>query len=260
MAAQRRAVCGGVGRIDHHMRGEGGPRWRDIAMLAARQHGVIARRQLRRHGLSDRAVDRLITKGWLLSLHRGVYAVGHKPRTTRAEWMAAVLACGDIALLSHHSAGALLGITGRRRGPIDVSIVRRGADARPGIAIHRPRRLHPDDRAEAANIPVTSVARTLLDIAADTAVAQLEKAFEEADRLRILEYGALTQLRERTHGHRGHGRFARAIENHVWPDPHTRTELEHAFARFCREHGIPLPHFNVLIGPYTVDGYGLGSG
>lgn len=237
------------------MRPEVGPAPRAIARIAAAQHGVVARRQLRELGLRDGAVNRLIAAGWLLPLHRGVFAVGHGRLTVRGDWLAAILACGPHALLSHGPGACLHGITrSRRTRPIHVSVMRGHHGQRPGIRIHRPRRLHPDDRAEVAGIPVRSVARTLLDIAAGVDRQQLAKAFEEADRLGILRYAALTQLRERTHGHRGLGRFAHAIENHVWPDPRTRTELEHAFARFCREHGIPLPHFNVVIGPYTVDG------
>ena len=198
-------------------------------------------------------IDGLIAGGWLHPVHRGVYAVGHRRLTVRGEWMAAVLAGGETAMLSHFTGGALLGIIGRRRGPIDVTVLRGRADRRPGIAIHRPRRLHPDDRTEIANIPVTGVPRTLLDLATHGDRKLLEKAFEEADRNKSLQLTALAQLIDRTAGHRGLKLFKAVMQSHTWPDPHTRTELEHAFARFCDEHGIPRPHFNVLIGPYTVD-------
>lgn len=105
-----------------------------IAALAGRQHGVVSSAQLRRIGLSESAISRRTRAGSLHRLHTGVYAVGHTALGPRARWMAAVLACGPAAALSHHAAGALWEIRATTFALVDVTVPRTGARSRPGCA------------------------------------------------------------------------------------------------------------------------------
>jgi predicted transcriptional regulator of viral defense system len=136
-----------------------------IAEIAASQHGVISLTQLRELGLSARAVQNRVAIGKLHRIHRGVYAVGHPVLSKEGRWMAAVLACGPDALLSHRSAAALWGIRPTARSRIDVTLGRPTGRAVPGIDIHRTRTLRAQDATKVTNIPCTTVARTLLDLA-----------------------------------------------------------------------------------------------
>jgi predicted transcriptional regulator of viral defense system len=120
---------------------------RAIAARARRQHGVIARAQLAALGLSRDAIDHRVAVGRLHVVHRGVYAVGHTLLTRSARWMAAVLACGPDAALSHASAAALWAMQRGEPTIIDVTTNRSGRK-RPGLRIHRPR--HPAATARAA--------------------------------------------------------------------------------------------------------------
>src|SRR3954449_7164350 len=116
-----------------------------IVAIAARQHGVIALLQLLALGLSERAVQNRAASGRLHRIHRGVYAVGRKDLTIKGRWMAAVLACGEGAVLSHRAAATLHGLMDARGARIDVTIPRRSSLARPGLRVHRSTCLLPRD-------------------------------------------------------------------------------------------------------------------
>src|SRR3954469_24186100 len=135
-----------------------------IAALADRQHGVVARRQLVALGLSARAIEHRLERGRLHLLHRGVYAVGHRVLSQRGWWMAAVLAAGPGAVLSHRSAAALWGIRPTARARIEVTTPKR-LHSRPGLHAHCAV-LPPDEMTTYQGIPVTTAPRTLLDLAA----------------------------------------------------------------------------------------------
>ena len=124
-----------------------------IAELAARQHGVIARRQLLELGLGGRAIDYQVGAGRLHPLYRGVYSVGHPRPVGRARWMAAALAYGPDALLSHASAAALYGLRPTARSHIDVTVPGRRGRGRPGVVLHRVRSIQDEDRAIRERIP-----------------------------------------------------------------------------------------------------------
>lgn len=216
--------------------------------LATLQHGVIARRQLLELGFSAGMIEHRAAKGWLRSLHRGVYALGHEKLSTRGRWMAAVLACGDGAILSHGSAAALWGLV-RPRGPIEI--VARNYRQSPGLMVRRSR-IHLDDREEIDAIPVCSVARTLLDLAGIWDEGHVERVWEEADRLGLLELRAMEQICTRAQGRRGSGVIRRLLG--VAREPvRTRSPLEDRFAVFCRERGLPAPAFNCLVLDWEVD-------
>ena len=151
---------------------------RDVAVaeLARRQHGTVARAQMLALGMGAGAIKHRLACGRLHEVHRGVYAVGHSVLSMRGRWMAAVLAAGPGAVLSHRSAAALWGI--RNGTAIEVTTPHRVR--RPGIRA-RGATLPPDEITTRAGIPVTTVARTLLDLAAVLARHDVESAFHEAE-------------------------------------------------------------------------------
>ena len=225
---------------------------RAIAEIAARQHGVIAGWQLRRIGLGVEAVRYRVRAGRLHVVHRGVYAVGHPRLTKHGELMAAVLAGGPGALLSHHSAAQLWGLVGGLRRPIAVLVARGSAGKRRGLTIHRTRSLHPEDRAVRDGIPVTSVARTLLDLDRVLDRAAHARAYEEASRLDLLDTDAITRLLDRSGGRR-RAQLRTLVDEDLWVPDDARPGLEVHFASFCHDRGIPVPACNVLVGRYLVD-------
>ncbi len=245
-----------MGDIDHRRGSQGHTRPafehadRRIARLAGRQHGVASRGQLLGAGVTARQIDRRIAHGLLHPLHRGVYAVGANVLSQRGVWLAAVLACGPGALLSHRSAAALHGLV-RARGPSDVTVGNRRRE-RPRLRTHHARTLLPADRTLVDRIPATSIPRTLLDLAAVADLHTVRRAFEEAERLRLLRMRELEDLRRRCHGHHGTGRFDAALAAHRAP-PEVRSELERLLLELCERGGIPLPAVNVQVGCHLVD-------
>src|SRR5262249_48115820 len=145
-----------------------------VAALAARQHGVVARRQLAELGLKPSAIARRVSAGRLHRIHLGVYAVGHPVLGPDGRRMAAVLACGTGAALSHASAGALWGLRESWAAMTDVSVPRAGGHKRPRLRIHRALDLRADEVTARRAIPVTTPARTILDLAATLRQADLE--------------------------------------------------------------------------------------
>jgi very-short-patch-repair endonuclease len=160
--------------------------------------------------------------------------------------MAAVLACGPTALLSHRDAAALWGLQrpGRHAG-IDVTTARR-CRRRPGIVLHRSRRIHADDRAVSDGIPVTSVARTVLDLAEVVRPWRLARAIEEGERRGQLDLGAVERLIARGRGRHGVRPLKAALADYR-PVPFTRSELERRFIELCRSARLPEPAANLWI-------------
>lgn len=172
--------------------------------------------------------------------------------TQRGRWMAAVLACGDGALLSHRSASELWGIGSHGEIRIDVTVPDRSGRRRPNIAIHRPRTLRDKDRVTLDGIPVTTPARTLLDLAGVVGPRRLEAAFRDADRRGLLDPPVLEELCALSPRRRG-VRHLRALVAAYRPTPETRSALEHRFVQLCRRAGLPQPAVNVPAGGYEVD-------
>jgi very-short-patch-repair endonuclease len=224
---------------------------RPLAELASRQYGVVARRQLAALGLTERAVDRRLAAGRLIPLYRAVYAVGHRSLTRRGHWMAAVLAFGPDAVLSHRSAAALWGIRGGGDTRIDVTAPGRG-HGREGIKRHRAT-LEPEDRTTRDAIPTTSLPRTLLDLASLTPLDAVVRALEEAERLRLIDTRPIHDLLERTNGHKGSQRLERALHAYDPRHARTRSALERAFLQACAQADLPPPQINALIHGYQVD-------
>jgi len=218
---------------------------------------VVARQQLLALGFGDEAIKTRLEAERLQALHREVFAVGHARVSRQGQWLAAVLAYGDAALLSHRSAAALWGLAKTRMGAIDVTAPagRQGIRRRDGIWIHRGR-LHSKDRANRAGIPVTTVARTLFDLAEVVSLQQLESAWEEADRLKLLHLTEVGAVCERGYGRRALRPIRRLLAEAQAPT-YTRSPLEDRFAEFCRKHlaDLPVPLANVSILDYEVDAY-----
>jgi very-short-patch-repair endonuclease len=167
--------------------------------------------------------------------------------------MAAVLSCGPDAVLSHRSAAALWGLRSTSRADIDVTAPGRSRRGRAGITLHLVRRLEPGDRERHGGIPVTSVARTLLDLAEVVRPRARARAFEEAERLRLLDLRAVGRLLERSNGRRGVGRLRRLAREYRDEPAPTRSDFERDFLDLCREHGLPRPTSNVQLGEYEID-------
>jgi very-short-patch-repair endonuclease len=230
---------------------QSGVRW--LAGLAKRQHGAVARRQLRKLGFTRHEIDGLVARGHLHVLHRGVYAVGHTRLTVRGRWMAAVLACGPDAVLSHRSAAALWDLRPIPDDPIDVSVPARPRRSRSGIRVHNVRTLHEDDRGELDGIPVTGVHRTLLDYADVARPQQLRHAVEAGLRRELLDHRAFEALLGRSRGRRGATPLRSVLDEIRGPAPWTDSELERAFLSLVRDAGLPEPSANVLVEEQRVD-------
>jgi hypothetical protein len=224
-----------------------------VAEVAGRQHGVITHQQLLEVGFSRAGIQRRLRAGRLHRLHRGIYAVGHKALPKLGRLMAAVLACGPDALLSHHSSSGLWALRMTRRRLIDVTALRRNHAGRSGISVHLVDEIHPDDRAVVHGIPVTSVARTLLDLAGVVNKEALARAIEQAERLQLFDLRAIDAVIARSQGRRGVRALRRALVDYREPPHLTRSELERRFLDLCRDAGFPLPAMNVWVAGQEVD-------
>lgn len=220
-----------------------------LARLAARQHGVVTTRQLREVGLDAGSIAYRRRSGRLHPLHRGVYAVGHPRLSWEGRQLAAALAAGPDAVLSHSSAAALWRLIGRREGPVDVTVPGR-LRSREGIRVHTTRDLHPRDRTRNAGIPVTTVARTLRDLAEVAPEKTLRRAVSEAYVQRRVDEDRLRQQCEAAPGHRGAARLRALLGPRLAP---TRSELEDRVLRLLLDHGLPRPRVNTVIEGLEVD-------
>ncbi len=227
-----------------------------VLRLAARQHDVIARAQLVAVGLSDTQVAGRVRRGWLRRVHQGVYAVGRGRLTLHGKWMAAVLAAGEGAVLSHRDAAALWRLLSPASGDIHVTLAARaGRDRRPGIAIHRSSSLRRHHTTTHEAIPVTTPARTLLDLAEVVPRRTLERATDEAERLRVFDLRALHEVMAESNGRAGTGLLTALLHEHQAGSTLTRSELEELFLALCRDGEMPPPRVNAWIALDQGDGY-----
>jgi len=221
-----------------------------IAELADRQYGVVARDQLVRLGLEPGAIGRRVRAGRLHRLHAGVYSVGHHVIPREGRWMAAVLASGPEAVLSHWSAAALWAIRPNSRSLIDVTTPQK---SRSSGRIQRHHSSLPTDEVTIEEgIPVTTVPRTIFDLAATESTDVVENLLREMEFLELRDSLSLRDLVERYPGRRGVRKVHLALER-LKEDPpgRKRSKLEERFAPFLRQHHLPLPRFN---DPITVGG------
>jgi Protein of unknown function (DUF559) len=217
---------------------------------------VITGAQLRELGFTRSAIAHREREGRLWRVHRDVFAVGRRELTREGEWMAAVLACGGDAALSHLSAAILWGIwkgVAPRWPHVSVPTYS-GRRAQTGIRLHRTATLIPSQVTVRNNIPVTTLDRTLLDHASWLNGDQLKRAIRQAERLHRLDLDRLlTSLDALPKSDHRRARLAKALETYVPQTARTEGDLEPVFLELCAEHGIPLPTTQVEIGPYRAD-------
>jgi hypothetical protein len=195
----------------------------------------------------------MVAKGLLHREYRGVYAVGHARLTLRGRWMAAVLACGRGAVLSHRAAAALWELRQPPSGPIDVTAPGRVRRGRAGIRLHSVRRLDAAHATALDGIPVTSLPRTLLDHAEVASAQQLRLAVEAAQRRDLLDPSALKQLMQDSPGRHGLRPLGAALAALSDEAPWTQSELEIRFLALTRAAGLPPPQCNVVVEGILVD-------
>jgi len=228
-------------------------RERGLSELAERQHGVVSKRQLRRLGFGDGAIQARLGMRRLVRLHGGVYAIGYARLGQRGHWWAGVLAYGGGALLSHRSAAMLWGLARQRGSLVEVTAPagRQGPERRRRLWIHRCR-LHFEDRTEQDRLPVTSVARTLFDFAEVAPFYELEKTWEEADRRNLLRFAEVERVCDRGRGRRALKPIRRLLAEARAPSQ-GRSPLETRFARFREHYGLPSGVTNVDVLGREVD-------
>lgn len=200
-----------------------------LAQIAGRQHGVVTREQLAAVGIDKSGVTRRVQAGRLHRLHRGVYAVGHRSLSWRGRWLAAVLAAGDGAVLSHTSAVALWEFLRPIQGPVHVTVaaaVRR--KQRPGIVVHHSRTLTPRDITRRHGIAVTTPARTISDVRGTIEPYLFRRALRQAE-------------------------LAGHCVPHLSAVKRTRSDLELLFLTFCERHDFPRPLVNQRVHGHRID-------
>jgi very-short-patch-repair endonuclease len=237
------------------LRGSGAPidrRTTDaiIVALAARQHGAVARAQLLRLGVAASAIDDRVARGWLQRLYRGVYRVG-PVENTRTRAMAALLACGEAAVLSHSTAATVVWGCAAIDGAQGLVEVTRPAGARMhvGIRVHRTSLL-PSEVVLRDALRVTTPERTILDLAGTTPLAALERLVADAVARRVVRESALLAVLASHPGQRGTSRLRTLLGNGGAP---VRSEAEAHFRRLIRGTGLKAPLVNTRVGRYRVD-------
>ena len=223
--------------------------------IASRRHGVITLKELLATGVPASTVRDWVAASRLHRVHRGVFAVVPPVLLSQeGRWLAAVLACGHGAALSHGAAAQLIGIISRRARPgLHVSVVDRRRIRPPGIVVHRPRHLEQRDLIVRRRIPVTSATRTIFDLASRASPAELRAQFEQAEYLELLDRPRLDELLAEATGRRGLGTLRALTGFTPMPLSRVRSKLERIVLSLCRSHSLPLPGVNVPLLDYEID-------
>jgi very-short-patch-repair endonuclease len=232
-----------IGKFSAHQHGVDA----EVGRLAVAQNGVVTRDQLEGLGLNDQAIAKRVERRRLFRIHQRVYSLTPGVMTERGKFMAAVLACGPDAVLSHRSAAYLWGLVDSWRRPIDVTAPNRRGRSPEGVAAHRDRSLQPIDKTTVHGVPCTSVARTLLDFAAVAPEWEVRKVVAQAEVLRLLDKPKLRALLKRSRRRRGVARL-RLILDTIHPQTkRTRSELERLFLEMCAKQDVSSPEVNVWL-------------
>ena len=212
---------------------------------------MVTRRDLLELGFNEAAIEHRLAKGRLHRVHAGVYAVGRPELTREGHWMAAVLACGSEAALSHHSAAAFWGIGRERSGRFDISVRRKCKRRRDGIRARSRPSLPAEDIVIRDGIPVTTPARTIVDIATDLSPNKLERAVNDADKLDLIDAEKFGLGLDRFAGEPGVRPLRRLL------DPYnfrlSDSNLEIFFRPIARAAGLPPPLSKQPVNGFEVD-------
>ncbi len=218
-----------------------------LAALGSQTHGVVTRRELFAAGVTRTELRHRLRIGGLIRVHRGVYRIGHAAPSLEAHYLAAVRACGEGALLAGRAAAHLFGLLKGRPPPAEV--ITRVKRRIPGVAT---RRCGDADRDAASwrGIPVTTIPRTLVDLARVLSEEELARAWHEASVRHRIEPDRVARVLSRRHNWPGAGTLRAAVWGEV---PLTLSKLETLFLRRLRDAGLPLPEFNCVIDARLVD-------
>jgi Protein of unknown function (DUF559) len=209
-------------------------------------------------GIGERRIESWLRRGRLHHHLRNVYLLGHEAITVKGRMLAPVLSYGDAAALSHRSGGQWWGFQRTARKDVDVTVPGRSRRGQDGVDLHLVRSLDPRDVTEHEGVPITTVPRTLLDLAEVVPKQRLKRAIEEADRLRLFDATALQELMARSPGRHGLKPLRELLADFLY-DELGRSELEALFFDFCVEHELPQPAMNVSLLGYTVDAHWPGT-
>lgn len=219
--------------------------------LAGRQHGVIARRQLLALGFSKRAIEHRVARGRLHQVTPGVYAVGWPEMTRERRWMTAVLAGGKGAALSHRSAAALWEIGTEKPGTTDISVPRHTKLSRSGIRVRSRPALRAREIVSRQSIPVTDIVRTLIDLAAESGLAAVERAVNEADKRDLITPDTL-RLKLADHaGEAGVRPLRQILDKYTFRL--SDSDLEILFRPIAEAAGLPTPSTKQIVNGFEVD-------
>jgi very-short-patch-repair endonuclease len=218
-----------------------------VSRIAGGRRGLVSIEELRAAGLSRHAIASRVQRGALHPRHRGVFSVGHLGEIPLAREHAALLACGRGAALSHRSAAAVWDLRSPdERAPVDVSVPPGRHPRHAGIAVHRPERLDPGDVRTREGLTVTSVPRTITDLAAVLPMPELERLVAEALARRLIRKSDLALPA----GAPGAKRLRDVLDD---GPRFTRSEAERALLRLVRKAGLPLPRTNTKVAGLEVD-------
>jgi hypothetical protein len=225
-----------------------------LATIATQQHGVASIRQLEQLGFGHTTVEREVAAGRLHRLHRGVYAVGHRRLTWHGHCLAAVLANAPAAVASHWGAGWLWGLTlNRPDGKFHITAPTRRHSKRQFVLHHAS--LTEEDRALVDGIPVTSLARTQLDLAAEVDVARVCRFLARSEKEETLDLRALESILARCGNHPGRKTLRQALVAYKPELAITRSSVERRFRDLAVKAGLPAPSMNYVVGGYELDAY-----
>jgi Transcriptional regulator, AbiEi antitoxin/Protein of unknown function (DUF559)/AbiEi antitoxin C-terminal domain len=218
-----------------------------------RQHGVVSRQQLLELGYSSKAIEHRIRQGRLHRIWRGVYAVGRRELSDDGHLMAAVLACGLAAVLSHESAAYRWQIMRRRPDRIQLSVPEPARRSHRGIVVYRSVDLTPDHVTRLSGIPLTVPARTIVDLASRLSSGPLEGVINEADKLGLVSPDELRMTLASVGPRKGVGNLGRILDRLTFRL--TDSELERRFLRLVGRAGLPLPETGRWLNGFKVDFY-----
>lgn len=226
---------------------------REAWNLAEDQHGVVSSEQLRKIGYTPQAIHHRIKTGRLHPLHHGVYAVGRPYATDHGRWMAAVIACGAGAVLSHSSAAALWRIGPEEGDLIDLSLPSLSRRRRPGLRIHQRPSLRPRDVTAEYGIPVTTPVQTLIDMTLRLDRSGVERMINEADKYNLANPPQIRRALDERAGERGVAQLRHILDRRTFRL--TKEELERRFLPLAAKAGLPVPLTGQWVNEFEVDFY-----